>query len=249
MKKEDRQEFILEEIRTYNKVKSAELCKQLNVSEDTIRRDLLDLAKQGALKKVHGGATSIKFIPYSHKEREIYAHEEKLIIVKKAQKLLRDNLVIAMDGGTTNLEMARLFPPDLEATVITNSLPIAIQLTDHPKIEIVFFGGKIHKSSQVSTGYDVIKALTKVRTDLCFIGTRSLDAETGLTETEWEEAHIKKTLIHNSKRAICLTISEKLNTTQPYQVCPPEAIDYLVTELSPDDEMLVPFKEKGINLI
>lgn len=249
MKKEERQEFILEEIRTYTKVKSSDLCKELDVSEDTVRRDLIELAEQGLIKKVHGGATSRKFIPYSHKEREIYAHEEKVVIVRKARKLLRDNLVIAMDGGTTNLEMARLFPQDLSVSVITNSLPIAIQLTDHPQIETIFFGGKIHKSAQVAIGFDVIRSLNEVKSDLCFIGTRSLDPLAGMTDIDREEAQVKQALIQNSKRAVCLTLSEKLNTVQPYQICPINAIDYIVTELDTDDELLIPYREKGINLI
>ncbi len=249
MKKEERINFILEEIRTYNRVRSSDLSEQLNVSEDTIRRDLRELSHSGQIKKVHGGAMASTYIPFSHKEREIYAHEEKVKIVRKARKLLKDDMVIAMDGGTTNLEMARLLPADISLTVITNSLPIALQLTENPNIEIVFFGGKVLKSAQVAIGVDVVTSLNDIRADLCFVGTRSMDAEAGLTDIDREEAQVKKAMIQNSIITVCLCLCEKLNTIQPHRICSVDKIKYLVTELEPSNSLLKPYKQKGISIL
>lgn len=249
MKKQDRLNYILEEIRTYNRVRSADLCNQLNVSEDTIRRDIKELSDRGRIKKVHGGAMSSNYIPFSHKDREIYAHAEKVKIVRKARKLLKDDMVIAMDGGTTNLEMARLLPQDISLSILTNSLPIALQLTEHPHIEIIFFGGKILKSAQVAIGLDVIQSLHGIKTDLCFIGTRSIDAAHGLTDIDREEAQVKNALISSSLKTVSLTLSEKLNTFQPYKVCDVERINTIITELEPSNSIFQAYKNKGIQIL
>jgi len=249
MLKRERLKFILDEIRTYNKVLSVELSEKLNVSEDTVRRDIRELSKLGKLKKVYGGAISVSYIPFTHKEREVYAHEEKVEIVRKARSLISDEDVIFIDGGTTNLEFARLLPEGLRATVITNSLPIALQLTDHPTIELIFFGGKILKSAQVAIGTEVITALEDIRANICFIGTRSLDPEIGLTDLDREEAQVKKALLRNSEEIISLAISEKLYTYQQYRICDVTKINTLVTELSPDDPKLIPFMEKGLCIL
>ena len=249
MLKQERLDYILDEIRTYNKVKSSALSSKLSVSEDTIRRDLKELSDKGKIKKVHGGALSSSYIPFSHKEREIYAHEEKVRIVKKARKLIKDDMVIAMDGGTTNLELVRLFPKEVNVSVITNSLPIAVQLTEMPNVDILFLGGKILKSAQVAVGIDVVEALGEFTSDLCFVGTRSLHHNIGLTDIDREEAMVKRAIIENSAHVVCLALSEKLDTTQPYKIAPVERINSIITELDRSSKILQKYINRGINIL
>ncbi|MDN5201293.1 DeoR/GlpR family DNA-binding transcription regulator [Fulvivirgaceae bacterium BMA10] len=249
MLKQERHEYILEEIRTYNRVRSSELSTQLKVSEDTIRRDLKELSDSGRIKKVHGGAMSSSYIPFSHKDREIYAHEEKVTIVRKAISLIKDDHVVLMDGGTTNLELARLLPTELKATVFTNSLPIAVQLAEHPNIEIVFIGGKVLKNAQVTIGLDVIDVLKRVQADLCIIGTRSININVGITEIDREEAQVKQALMNASNNVISLVISEKLDTTQPYHVEQISKVNTIVTELDPSHPRLIPYTNLGIRAL
>ena len=250
MRKRERQQYILEEIRTFNKVRSSKLSEKLEVSEDTIRRDLKELSHNGKIKKVHGGAMSTaSYIPFSHKDREIYAHKEKVTIVRKAVPLIHDDHVVLMDGGTTNLEFARLLPLELKATFFTNSLPVAIQLSEHPNVDVVLIGGKILKNAQVSIGLDVIKALDDIQADLCLIGTRSIDPEAGLSDIDREEAQVKKSLISRAQHTISLTISEKLNTIQPFRIEKIDRITTIITELEPDHPKLVPYVNKGVNVL
>ena len=251
MLKQERHHYILEEIRTYNKVRSSDLSIQLDVSEDTIRRDLKELSDSGKIRKVHGGAMSAAsaYIPFSHKDRDIYAHEEKVKIVRKAISLIADDNVLLMDGGTTNLEFARLLPIDLKATVFTNSLPIAVQLSEHPNVETIFIGGKILKNAQVAIGLDVINGLKDIQADICIIGTRSIHSEIGITEIDREEAQVKRALINASNKVVSLSISEKLQTNQPYLVEKIEKIHMLVTELDPSDKTLIPFINKGLEIL
>ncbi|MFT2008471.1 DeoR/GlpR family DNA-binding transcription regulator [Pontibacter sp. 13R65] len=249
MLKQERQNFILEEIRKHNRVLSSELSLNLNVSEDTIRRDLKELSDSGQIKKVHGGAVQNAYIPFSHKDREIYAHDEKVIIVRKAVPLIQDDFVVVMDGGTTNLELARQLPLDLQATVFTNSLPIALQLSEHPKVETIFIGGKILKNAQVAVGLDVISFVRDLHADICFIGTRSMHHDLGITDFDREESLTKQALLACAKHVVSLPLAEKLNTTQPYKVAHIENVHTIITELAPDDALLSEYRRKGLQVL
>ena len=250
MLKRERHDYILKEIRFSNKVISSTLSEELKVSEDTIRRDLKELSDNGKILKVHGGAMSTRsYIPFSHRDREIHAHEEKVVIVRKALSLIQEDQVILMDGGTTNLEFARLLPQELKATIFTNSLPVAAQLTKHSLIEITLLGGKIIKNAQVAVGFDVTNVLKEVRADLCFVGTRSIHPDKGITDINREEAMVKRAIMNASSKVISLCISEKLGTTQVYLAHAANHVDLLVTELDPSDQRLVPYINKGIAVL
>ncbi len=250
MLKEERLNYILEEIRTYNRVVSSELSKKLTVSEDTIRRDLKELSDSGQIKKVHGGAMAMSYLPFKFKDREVYAHESKVKIVKKAiQHIIRDDMVYIIDGGTTNLELARLLPKELKATFFTNSLPVAIQLSDYKDVEIIFVGGKILKSAQVAIGLDVIVALEGIRADICFLGTRSIHHEIGITDIDREEAQVKKAIIKASNQVVSLAITEKIDIVQPYVVEGIKGIHTLVTDMEHEDKKLVQYKKMGLEII
>src|SRR5690554_3412162 len=126
MRKSKRQERILKEINLRNKVYSIELSEQFNVSHDTIRRDLYELAKEGKIIKVHGGAINKSFADPFNSEHVVYALDEKRKISAKVINLLKNNMVILTEGGTTVLEFAKLIPSSLKLTVITISPQVAI---------------------------------------------------------------------------------------------------------------------------
>jgi DeoR/GlpR family transcriptional regulator of sugar metabolism len=186
MLKEERQNFILEKIRELNTVKSNELALELNVSEDTIRRDLNHMAYKGMILKVHGGALSTFQKLYTYNEGSVFNRESKIVIAEKAIALLKDGQTILMSGGTTNLELARLLPPSLKAKIYTYSLTIAMQLAEHPNAEVILIGGKLNKEALVTTGVNVIKVLSNIKADICFLGTSGLDHEEGITEVGYE---------------------------------------------------------------
>ena len=152
MLKEERQFIILEELRIHNKVLTSELSQSLSVSEDTIRRDLRDLADGGKIRKVHGGAVVNAFPPYDFRDREVYALDRKAILAQKALTLFKPGQVVLMDGGTTNIELAKRIPADLKLTIFTNSLPVAVILTDHPSVETILIGGRILKAGKSYRG-------------------------------------------------------------------------------------------------
>ncbi|WNJ18128.1 DeoR/GlpR family DNA-binding transcription regulator [Pontibacter sp. G13] len=249
MLKDERHSFILDQLRTKNKVLTFELSQSLEVSEDTIRRDLKELAEMGRIKKVHGGAVSHSLNPYHYKDREIYAHNEKIELAEKARGLIRNHQVVIMDGGTTNVELAKRLPMDLKATIFTNSLPVAVQLAGHPLIETIFLGGKVLKNAQVTIGSEVIDVLGGIKADICFLGTRSLQDKLGITEIDWEETKVKRAILAASNEVVSMVIQEKIGTVQPYIICEPQRITTLVTTLEKRDPFLSPFFEMGIEIL
>ncbi|MEM7373272.1 MAG: DeoR/GlpR family DNA-binding transcription regulator [Bacteroidota bacterium] len=249
MLKEERHHLILSQVQQHQKVLTVELSESLSVSEDTIRRDLKELAEKGQLKKVHGGAIAHSLNPVPFRDREIYAHEEKIIIGKKASQLVRQEQVVIMDGGTTNVEVARHFPQHLSATIFTNSIPVAVELTDHPNVEIIFMGGKLLKQAQVTVGEEVIEMIQGLRADICFLGTRSLHPQIGITEIDWEETKVKRAMLQASNELVIPVITEKIGTIQPYIIGKSPLISSIVSSMERKDPRLRPFREMGIEII
>lgn len=249
MLKEERQHYILDKIKLNRKALSSNLSIELNVSEDTIRRDLNELSKNGLIKKVHGGALPLDNKAPSYEERSGHNLKEKNSIAKKAVKLIKEGQVIIMSGSTTNLQLAKIIPSDINATIYTYSLPIALQLTEHPSVEIIFIGGKLNKPAQVTVGLDVVSSISQLRADLCIMGTGGVEITKGMTEPNWEVAHIKKTMIEASDKVIVLCTNNKINDVKRYPVTPINKIHTIVTDLNPDNPILKPYQEKGITIL
>jgi len=249
MIKKDRQDIIIREVRLHNRVLLNDLATLLEVSPDTIRRDIIELDKKGKILRVHGGAQAPGYQPYNYNTHEIFFHDEKTKIAAKAVSLVNNNSVSLISGGTTNLELAKALPDDLTATFFTPSLPIAMQLLTHANIEVIFLGGRLSKSSQIALGGNVLNSLADIKFDNCFLGTSYLDPDQGLTEFDWEVVQLKKAMISSAIRVISLTISEKLGSSQRYKICDIERIDTLVTELNSTNTILTPYLEHGIEIL
>jgi DeoR/GlpR family transcriptional regulator of sugar metabolism len=248
MLKKERQAYIIQQINVHNKVLSSDLCVQLNVSEDTVRRDLQELAEEGKLIKVHGGALSKSF-HFTIQNNNIYSLPEKKIIAHKAVQLIQDGMFVLLSGGTTIRELIKALPPDLNATFITVSIPTALELLNHPSSEVIFIGNKLLKNAQMAVGADVVQRLAEIKADLCFLGTNSIDVQNGITDLDWEVIEVKRAMIRSAHKTVSLAIAEKLNSVQRLQVCPISEIDLLITELPPDNEALSSFRDAGVNIL
>lgn len=249
MLKEERQSLILREVNIHNKVLLADLSLKLDVSEDTIRRDLQELSDTGQIIKVRGGALSKSYQMYSYRERDIYAYQEKTIIASKAVSLLRDGMLVLISGGSTNLEIARILPSDLRVTFLTVSLSTAMQLLEHPNSDVIFVGGQLSKTARISIGGDVVQSLQNVRPDICIIGTNGIDAKAGITDSDWEVVTTKKAMINASQKVVVHAIGEKLNSIQKIKVCNLREVDVVITELNPEHETLKPYHTEGIQIL
>ena len=249
MLKVERHAFILRQVNVHNKVLSSDLGQQINVSDDTIRRDLQQLADDGKIIKVHGGALSPSFHKSANTSKEIYAYSQKQIIARKAVSLVKDGMFVLSGGGTTIIELARALPPALNATFISGSIPALFEYANHPHIEVIAIGDKISKNSKISVGAEAMAKISELKVDICFLGINAINLENGVSDNEWDIVQIKKAMIASSRRTICLTISEKINSQQPLQICACSKIDTLIAELSPEDPLMKPYVQAGITVI
>ena len=247
MLKKERQEFILHQLNLHNKILCADLSNKMGVSDDTIRRDLQELAQEDKLIKVHGGALSKSFHT-AFDRKMVYNLEDKHIIAQKTAGLVQSGMYIFTSGGTSILEFAKSLDPNLNATFFTCSLNAAIEFAHHPSIEVVMIGDKVSKDSMLTTGASAVQTIESIQADLCILGINSLDTQFGLSENDWEVVQIKKAMIKASKKTICIGISEKLNSQQKIKVANLDEIDILITELDPNDPRLLPFKHKGLTI-
>ena len=247
MLKKERQEFILHQLNLHNKILCADLSNMMGVSDDTIRRDLQELAQEDKLIKVHGGALSKSFHT-AFDRKMVYNLEDKHIIAQKTAALVQSGMYILTSGGTSILEFAKSLDTNLNATFFTCSLNAAIEFAHHPSIEVVMIGDKVSKDSMLTTGASAVQTIESIQADLCILGINSLDTQFGLSENDWEVVQIKKAMIKASKKTICIGISEKLNSQQKIKVANLDEIDILITELDPNDPTLLPFKHKGLTI-
>ncbi|HVY76324.1 MAG TPA: DeoR/GlpR family DNA-binding transcription regulator [Puia sp.] len=242
MLKKERHAYILKQINLHNKVLSSSLSIQLQVSEDTVRRDLFELAEAGEIIKVHGGALSRSY-HFPAQQSVVYAREAKMEIARKAVGLIKKGMTVLTEAGTTMMEMVRLIPASLEATFFTVSPLIALELAERPLLSVNLLGGQVDMSSQICIGEKMIRELSQIQVDLCFLGANAIDSRQGLTEIDWRVVQVKKSMIDASSRLVVLTIAEKLNSAHRMQVCKPQRIDHLITELKPADKKLSAYKK------
>ncbi len=249
MLKIERQSFILHQVNLHNKVLSTDLSRQIKVSDDTIRRDIQQLAEEGKVIKFHGGALSPSFHNTHTTSNDVYAFQQKKIIAQKAISLIKNGMFVLTTGGTTIIEMARALPLELHATFISGSIPALSEYILHPNIEVISIGDKISKDSKITVGSDAISKIKELKVDLCILGISAVNLVNGVSDNDWEVVQVKKAMVESASKLVCLTIAEKVNSQQPIQVCESGRIDTLVTELSPEDELLKPYARAGIKVI
>lgn len=247
MLKAERHQIILHELGIHNRVLLSDMAQLLQVSVDTVRRDIAELQRVNKLKRVHGGALSLGFNSHGPAAR-IYAREKKAQIAQKALELIKPGQVILLSGGTTNLELARRLPSKMPLHCFTPSLPIAVQLLGKPQIEVVLIGGQVSRDSQIALGGLAINTLADIKVDVCFLGTNAIDPELGLTEIDWEIVQLKKAMVKSASLLVCPVISEKLGTRQRFGICGLQALDVLITELDPMDPKLKAFKIPNLQI-
>jgi DeoR/GlpR family transcriptional regulator of sugar metabolism len=245
--KNERKDLIMRQVNIHTRVTFSDLCTLTNVSEDTIRRDLNELAAEGHVIKVRGGAKVSTYHP-SALQDEVYAIESKKIIAQKALKLIENGMFVLIGGGTTVRELIRMIPDTLNATFITVNPFTVMDLVGKPNIETIMIGGKISSYSQMAIGGDVIQKLSEIKADLCIMGTNAVDAVDGLTDSDWDSVQVKKAMIKSAEKTAILAISEKLNSTMRLKIADLSDIGYLVTELEPNDAVLQKYTE-GVVLI
>lgn len=223
----ERKTLLLHRLQRDGKLVAAELAAELALSEDTIRRDLRDLAAEGALLRVHGGALPLSPTHRPLAERRGMAADQKTRLARAAAAMIRPGQVVLMDGGTTHAELIRHLPRDLAATIVTHAPPIAAALEAFPGIEVILIGGRLFRHSMVAVGSTASEGFARIRADLCFLGVTGLHPDAGLTTGDAEEAAIKRRMLAQAGECVVLATADKIGASSPFQIAPLDQIDHL----------------------
>ena len=245
---DERRHRILERLRVQGRVLASDLVTEFEVSPDTVRRDLRELDDAGALRRVHGGALPRRGDSDPVPIRARRAPEAKATIARRAAQLVSDGQVVVLDGGTTTLEVARALPERLRATVVTNSLPIALELADRPGLDVIAVGGNVRSRSRVTVGAASVATLAAVRADVLFLGVCGLHPEIGISVEDPEEREGKRAMIAGAAEIVGLADHDKLGTALPFVVAPLSEVTQLVTD-AVDENELAPYRALGIEVI
>lgn len=244
-----RKHYLLDLLQREGQVVAKTVSDTLGLSEDTIRRDLRELAKEGLLQRVHGGAipnlpASPALAPYA--SREQLSPDAKPAIGRAAGAMIAPGQVVFIDGGTTCVQLVRQLPRELRATIVTHSPSIAVELVAHPLIEVVMLGGRLFRHSIVNVGAATVEAIGRIRADLYFMGVSSLHPQAGITTGDYEEACVKRALSDAAARTVVLASPEKLNTSSPFRIAPLNQVSDIVVLRDTDEALLAPYREMGI---
>lgn len=244
----ERKALIQQRLRQEGRLVAKAFSLELGISEDTIRRDLRELASEGLLQRVHGGALPASPAVADFTVRARAGSSVKSTLGRAGARLIQPGQIVFIDGGTTNIELVRQLPHDLRATVVTHSPNIAVELAGYPLIEVELIGGRLFRHSIVTVGTAAAGAIAHIRPDVCFLGVTGIHPETGATTGDAEEAAIKRLIAHQSAETIVLATREKLGAASPYQIISIAEVDTLVTEPDLPQELLEPFSATGLTL-
>lgn len=241
-----RRKEIVETLQHQQAVMVPELSKRYRVTEETIRKDLEKLEKEGLLKRTHGGALPL---PDSGQElpfaiRNITNVEEKKRIAAEAAKLVNEHDVIALDPSSTSLQLAYELRNRRNLTIVTNSLNVLEVLKDTPLIQVFCTGGSLHRQSFCFVGEAAEEMIRKHAIDKVFLSTRGLTLGNGLLEPNDQEARMKKVFLEMSKEVILLQDHSKFAQSAFYPIAPLKRIDWLIT----DRELPRDYSEKLLQL-
>jgi DeoR/GlpR family transcriptional regulator of sugar metabolism len=226
----ERRDLLLARLRTDGKLIARDLALELGISEDSIRRDLRDLAALGLCQRVYGGAMPASPALADYAARTGVEPDSKHSVASHAVELIRPGHRVILDGGTTTLAVARALPPTLQATVITHSPTIAAALVPHPTVEILLLGGRIYKHSAVACGAATVEAASGITADLFLLGVTGVHADHGLTTGDPEEAAMKRALAARAAETYVLASAEKLGAVSAYKVLNIAEVSGIVTE-------------------
>ncbi len=226
----ERHKIILDQLARRGRVIASVLAREFKTSEDTIRRDLRELAAAGLCKRVYGGALPLSPASGTLAEREAEAPERKAALARAAVRLARPGETLFIDAGSTNLAIARALPPGLEVTVVTNAPAIAAELVGRPAIELLTIGGRVDMRASAALGARALAQIRDIRPDLAFLGACAVDAEAGVAAFGAEEAEFKRRVAERARRVVVAATNDKLSTSAPFAVIPVAALWRLVVE-------------------
>lgn len=246
----DRKREVLRLLERQGTLRVTDLAQRFGVTEETIRRDLDDLQEEGYLRRVHGGAISLRSTDYEAPlgVRAVRNLAAKRAIARAALQLVEEDDTLILDASTTVLQLAAELP-DISCTAVTNSLNVAAELASRSHVEVVFLGGRMRKWSMSFVGPYAQRALQEYRADKVFLSCKGLDLEFGVSESNELEADLKRVMVAAGRRVILLADSSKLGQTAFARLMPVEGFHTLITDAQAEPKYLDALRERHIEVL
>ena len=233
----ERQEEILRLARRDGRVEVAALAEAFGITPETVRRDLTRLERRGVLRRTHGGALPIErlgFEPAVDERAEVHRAEKQRIGLAASAHVPAEGTVL-IDAGTTTARLAEALPPHAALTIVTNSLPIALQLTSRPRCTVLTVGGRVRGRTLAQVDTWALRALADVHVDVAFMGTNGVSAEHGLTTPDLAEAEVKRAMMAAAAKVVVVTDASKVGQRHFARFGDLDQVDVLVTDTGLDD--------------
>lgn len=247
----ERYNVIMDHLRAEGNISIKKLTSILNVSTDTVRRDLKVLEDEGKIKKVHGGAVLSNEIVTNHafENRKISNITKKQEISKNAIKHIKEFQAVALNAGTTNIEFAKEIIKAFDnLTVITNSLLIANILSVKKDFTIIVTGGFLDHEEHSFYGKKVIENIYSFNADTAFINVNAISLKKGITDFRQGELEVINAYIENVEKVIVLADSSKFETISYLKMCDLNKVDIFLTDSNIDGSMIKKYKNRGIEI-
>jgi DeoR/GlpR family transcriptional regulator of sugar metabolism len=250
---EERRLKIVDYVKRLNRANVTELAQNLNVTEATIRRDLILLEDKGLIHRTHGGVISRHDSPVFWQTTRI---EKRLIIYKEEKEriadfishLVADNESVILDGGTSVLLVAEKLVDKTDLVIVTNSPAIGAVFLQHSHHHVILLGGEMMRESYTTTGTTTEEELRNIRVDKAIIGATAIIPESGLFCVSPREAGVKRQMILASKETIVASDSSKFNNRALCLFSDFGQIKKLVTDKNINTRVLDILKEKGVEV-
>jgi DeoR family transcriptional regulator of aga operon len=229
--------------------------QNVGISPATVRRHFHGLESRGLLRRTHGGARLVEPLLYdvfrhdsSFQEQIEHRAAEKRRIAQAAAQLIDEGDTICLTPGTTTTEIARAIRHRKGILVITNTVNVAMELSQQRNLTVFVTGGFLRGDWFSLTGATAAGSVRQFCPNKLFIGANAADAQQGLTCLNAEEAATNKVMVRQGRYRVAVVDSSKLGRVAPHRFCPSRYIDLLITDTEATDEAVSPFVKKGIEV-
>ncbi len=247
----ERRRKIISRLNSSGKVIVNELAKEFDVTEETIRRDLDKLDKEGIASKTYGGAVSksVSALDLPYNVRENVNVEQKERIAEKLSQVIRDGEHIMVDSSSTALYLIKKLKDKKDLTIITNSVKVLLELADKPDWTVLSTGGMLKKGALSLGGSSAEKMINSYHVDTVVISCKGLDMSFGVTDSNENDCRMKQAMLECAARKILALDSEKIDKKSFIRICAPTDIDMIVTDSEPDEAWLSFCEKNDIEII
>lgn len=247
----ERKSEIMRLIRRDHSVKVNELAEQFEVTEETIRRDLDKLEKEGKVKKTYGGAIITELVSYepSFYDRQKVNMTQKRVLASYANDLIQDGETVFIDMSTTALEAIKSIDDSKNVTVITNSLNALVELSQRKNINLIAIGGTFNDVTYSMEGPMTLKFLNQYYVDKILFSVKGISMERGVMDPKENTVEIKQAMVKNSRQVILFLDETKFGNSALISTVEMDQIDIIVTDYEMDEEWEKYFEKYDIQVI